>query len=176
MNQVLAAVEARRQERGAKVKTLLPGFEKYESPTRADSAEHRAAKTTLISDAARKSADWYRGKSPEVKRAALLKTNGYMNDLQFALGKSEVLKIAQGEYGTKLGKLTIGTKSLQTMLNSCVEALNTDIFSIFSDLEILSDSLNSFFAGGLTGDEHAMSAIESADSIEGKTKEASGIE
>ena len=58
-----------------------------------------------------------------------------------------------------------------TLEDSAVAALNTDIFSIFSDLQLLSDSLNTFFAGGLQDDDEASQAIQSADSIEGKTKE-----
>ena len=70
------------------------------------------------------------------------------------------------------GTLKIGTTNLQAMLDASIAALNTDIFSIFSDLEALSDSLNTFFAGGLQDDNEAAKAVQSADSIEGKTQEA----
>ena len=121
-----------------------------------------------------------------------MKTNGYLNDLQFSLGKSEVLSIATrntigqegadneafavpSAKGDSLGALEIGMGSLQVMLDKCIAALNTDIFSIFKDLEELSTSLNTFFAKGLAGTEAnnaAEKAIDRADAIEGKTKEA----
>ena len=94
----------------------------------------------------------------------------------FSLNKNEVIELAKGQKGDEdanpiEGVLEIGTSSLQKMLDSCIAALNTDIFSVFSDLETLSDSLNRFFAGGLADTEEASSAIRSADSIEGKTAE-----
>ena len=131
-----------------------------------------------IVEAAEKSAAAYaelRGQ-PEKQKALLLKTNGYLNDLQFSLNKNEVIELAKGQKGAEdanpiEGVLEIGTSTLQKMLDSCITALNTDIFSVFSDLETLSDSLNRFFAGGLADTEEASSAIRSADSIEGKTAE-----
>ena len=60
------------------------------------------------------------------------------------------------------------------MLDSSIKALNTDVFTVFSNLQVLSDSLNSVFAGGLadTGENGAADkAIENADAIEGKTIE-----
>ena len=88
-----------------------------------------------------------------------------------------MVRLAQGQKGIGgdespiEGELRIGTDSLQTMLNESVAALNTNVFSIFGDLQVLSDSLNSFFAGGLQDTKKAESAISSADNIEGKTEE-----
>jgi len=114
--------------------------------------------------------------SEDDKRRALLRSNGYLNELQFSLNKTEVIRLARDQKGGEdaeplEGVLEVGTASLQTMLDASIAALNTDIFSIFSDLQLLSDSLNTFFAGGLQDDNEAVQAIQSADSIEGKTKE-----
>ena len=132
-----------------------------------------------IAKAAEASAKYYKEKltDPAAKRTALLNSNGYLNELQFALNRTEVVKQARGQKGMEgdgepmEGKLRIGTGPLQTMLNDSVAALNTNVFSIFGDLQVLSDSLNSFFAGGLQDPKKAASAISSADSIEGKTEE-----
>ena len=52
--------------------------------------------------------------------------------------------------------------------------LNEEIFSVFTSLKNLSDNLNGFFAGGLTDDKKAATAIESAQDIEKKTTELKG--
>ena len=88
-----------------------------------------------------------------------------------------MIELAKGQSGSDTdtepleGTLRIGATSLQSMLNESVAALNTNVFSIFGDLQVLSDSLNSFFAGGLQDTTKADSAIQSADDIEGKTEE-----
>ena len=174
---VLQDFEARRKERSGQVATVVPSFGTYGLPAKKDNKEAKTKKIANIEEAAQRSAEIYAGLSEEDKKRALLKTNGYLNDLQFALGKTEVVEIAQdqsviAETRPTVGTLKIGTQSLQAMLDSCIAALNTDIFSIFSDLEGLSDSLNTFFAGGLADTKPADAAIEKANSIEGRTKEA----
>ena len=51
--------------------------------------------------------------------------------------------------GSELGVLEIGYEALQKLLNSCIESLNQNMFSVFSDLQDLSNHLNSLFAGGV---------------------------
>ena len=177
---VLQDIEARRTQRKAQVATIVPSFAGYELPRKKDKKEDREDKADNIKNAAVRSAKIYGGLDEENKKRALLKTNGYLNDLQFALSKTEVIKLAASQAAaTKTspvtGKLAVGMSSLQVMLASCIDALNTDIFSIFSDLEDLSNSLNSFFAGGLVdvgAGGAAATAIDKANSIEGKTEEA----
>jgi predicted transcriptional regulator len=202
LNEVLKEYLERRAARKAKVGAL--DIPKYELPKKDEKTEVKAAKSKLIQDAALRSAAWYSRQSVDVKRAALLKTNGYLNDYQFSLSKREVLDLATkntiGEVapleggedtaevegveraeptgysvptaaGDFLGELTIGMESLQVMLNDCIDALNTDIFTIFEDLEQLSVSLNTFFAKGLQDTDAAGTAMQKADSIEGKTAE-----
>jgi hypothetical protein len=176
LSSVIDNLMQRRGERRASVSSLIPTWSKLQLK-KGEKGKQRDAKISGIVEAAEKSAVAYADvKDPEKKKALLLKTNGYLNDLQFSLNKSEVIKIAKGQKGAEdanpiEGVLKIGTSSLQKMLDSCIAALNTDIFSVFSDLETLSDSLNRFFAGGLADTEEASSAIRSADSIEGKTAE-----
>ena len=177
LSSVIDNLVQRRGERKATVSSLTPTWSKLKLK-KGEKGKQRDAKALSIVEAAEKSAAAYaelRGQ-PEKQKALLLKTNGYLNDLQFSLNKNEVIELAKGQKGAEdanpiEGVLEIGTSSLQKMLDSCITALNTDIFSVFSDLETLSDSLNRFFAGGLADTEEASSAIRSADSIEGKTAE-----
>jgi hypothetical protein len=177
LSSVIDNLVQRRAERRASVSSLTPTWSKLKLK-KGEKGKKRDAKILGIVEAAEKSAAAYaelRGQ-PEKQKALLLKTNGYLNDLQFSLNKNEVIELAKGQKGAEdanpiEGVLEIGTSSLQKMLDSCITALNTDIFSVFSDLETLSDSLNRFFAGGLADTEEASSAIRSADSIEGKTAE-----
>ena len=72
--------------------------------------------------------------------------------------------------------LSIGGENVEKMLKQVSSILNDEIFSVFTSLKTLSDSLNGFFAGGLSDkDSHlASEAIGSANEIQKKTAEHSG--
>ena len=176
LKQVEEEVETARRTRRETVAQIVPAYTGYKLPTRDTNKKTKALRTQNIKTAAYKSAAFYTDLSEDDKRRALLRSNGYLNELQFSLNKTEVIRLARDQKGGEdaeplEGVLEVGTASLQTMLDASIAALNTDIFSIFSDLQLLSDSLNTFFAGGLQDDNEAVQAIQSADSIEGKTKE-----
>ena len=170
----LAQLRAARKE---KIGQIRPAFKKYVLPKGKSRSGRNKTNINRIDKAAEASADVYRDLDETQKKRALLNSNGYLNELQFALNRGEVVRLAKGQKGMGgeaspiEGELRIGTDSLQTMLNESVTALNTNVFSIFGDLQVLSDSLNSFFAGGLQDTKKAESAISSADNIEGKTEE-----
>jgi hypothetical protein len=163
-----------RQSRKDKIASVIPSLSKYGSSP-SDKAEKKKYQQGIY-EAANKSAEYYEKLSTDEKKKALLRTNGYINELQFSLNRKEVLQLASGQKGDSggaepsIGVLKIGTSSLQSMLDSSIAALNTDIFSVFSNLQSLSDSLNSFFAGGLEDDNAALNAIDNANAIEGKTE------
>ena len=73
-----------------------------------------------------------------------------------------------------LGELQIGGAYVEQMLTQVSEMLNQEIFAVFTSLKTLSESLNGFFAGGLSDDGKAVTAITSAQDIQKKTAEASG--
>jgi hypothetical protein len=164
------------KERKSSVAKVAPSFSKYTKPPGSlKSKENKAKVNAWIGDvmsASKESTEFYSKLSTEDKKRALLRTNGYLNNLQFALNKAEVVKISSEQAGgeASIGTLTIGTESLQKMLDSSIAALNTDVFSVFTHLQTLSDSLNSFFAGGLADTASADKAIQNADAIEGKTE------
>ena len=167
LSSVIDNLLQQRTTRRGQVSELVPAWDDLKLK-KGEKDDVRKAKIANIDEAANKSAIEYKKfeGNPEKQKALLLKTNGYLNDLQFSLNKTRVVKIATDE-----GALEIGQGSLQKMLDSCIAALNTDIFSLFQDLEILSDNLNKFFAGGLTDDSLAGTAADKADSIESKARE-----
>lgn len=177
LDSVIDELTARRGARKEKIGQIRPAFKKYVLPKGPSKSGRNKTNINRIDKAAEASADVYRDLDETQKKRALLNSNGYLNELQFALNRGEVIRLAQGQKGAGgetspiEGELRIGTASLQTMLNESVAALNTNVFSIFGDLQVLSDSLNSFFAGGLQDPQKAQSAISSADNIEGKTEE-----
>ena len=166
-----------RTARKEKIGQVRPAFKKYVLPKGKSRSGRNKTNINRIDKAAAASAEIYKDLDESQKKRALLNSNGYLNELQFALNRGEVVHLAAGQKGIEddtspiEGELRIGTDSLQTMLNESVAALNTNVFSIFGDLQVLSDSLNSFFAGGLQDTKKAESAITSADNIEGKTEE-----
>ena len=179
LKQVQNAVGEARKERGETVAQIVPAYASYKLPTKGGNKKTNARLIKGIKNAAYESAEFYATLDDTQKRRALLRSNGYLNELQFALNRKEVIEAARNQKGGDdpdaepiEGTLKIGTTNLQAMLDASIAALNTDIFSIFSDLEALSDSLNTFFAGGLQDDNEAAKAVQSADSIEGKTQEA----
>ena len=76
----------------------------------------------------------------------------------------------------ELGELRIGGAYVEAMLKEVGKLLNGEIFSVFTSLKTLSDSLNGFFAGGLSDDGKALEAIKSAQDIQKKTAESSGVD
>ena len=48
--------------------------------------------------------------------------------------------------------------------------LNDNIFDIFNNLKLLTTNIQGFFAGGLSDDKQATTAITAADNIEKKTE------
>ena len=177
LDAVVDELAAQRASRKEKIGQIRPTFKKYVLPQGSSKSGRNKTNINRIAKAAEASADVYRGLDETQKKRALLNSNGYLNELQFVLNRGEVVELARGQRGSGddaeplEGTLRIGATSLQSMLNESVAALNTNVFSIFGDLQTLSDSLNSFFAGGLQDTTKAESAIKSADDIEGKTEE-----
>ena len=66
----------------------------------------------------------------------------------------------------------IGTKYVAEALEQVRDLLNGEVQEIFESLEMLSNSLNSFFANGLKNDAMAATSIENANNI--RTKEILG--
>ena len=163
-----AAVQVKelRAGRKEKIAQILPSLSTYRV-TKGSKGEKRASEAENINVAAEKSIEYYdnlKG-NREAQKKALLKTNGYLNEMQFSLNKAEVLKLAE-----PMASLEVGAEAIQKMLSQTTSLLNSEVFAIFDSLRNLSDNLNGFFASGLGDTEKATDAIENAQDIETKTE------
>jgi hypothetical protein len=124
----------------------------------------------------RKSVEFYRTLSPELKRMALRVSRGYVYTDQFSMNRSDVLRVPEsalpsGQPTVDIGAIEIGTSKIQGMLNNIRGLINTAIFDIFNNLKLLTINIQAYFAGGMEDEQKADNAIEAADNIGEKTKE-----
>jgi hypothetical protein len=132
----------------------------------------------------------YSQMSQSQRKIALVNTLGYLETLHFSLNQAQAtnpeppnwqerteenpenprkLKVIKGGTGAEyLGSINIGTAHVATALNQVRDLLNEEVYEIFQSLKILSDSLNSFFAGGLKNDALASAAVDNAQNIQSK--------
>jgi len=110
----------------------------------------------------------YKMLGPAQKKQALLSSYGYLKRSHFALNQTQSTN-AKAPTNTKyVGELRIGRAQVAKVLSNIREILNDEVTEIFQSLKILSDSLNTFFAGGLKDDSLANTAVQSANSISSK--------
>ena len=119
---------------------------------------------------------YYKNLSPEGKIEALKNTRGMVlgsvgGKTQWDLNATQAINPEYPVNAEYLGELKIGGAYVEQMLTQVSEMLNQEIFAVFSSLKSLSDNLNGFFAGGLSDNQKAVTAIESAQDIEKKTAE-----
>jgi len=124
----------------------------------------------------RKSVEFYRTLTPELKRMALRVSRGYVYTDQFSMNRSDVLQVPEsalpsGQPAVGIGAIEIGTSKIQGMLNNIRGLINTAIFDIFNNLKLLTINIQAYFAGGMEDEQKADNAIEAADNIGEKTKE-----
>ena len=108
----------------------------------------------------------------EQRKVALLNSYGYLSTGHFSMNNSQSVTEGNTAGTIKLGTIKIGTKYVAEMLEQVRELLNGEVQEIFESLEMLSNSLNSFFANGLKNDAMAATSIENANNI--RTKEILG--
>jgi hypothetical protein len=169
LDQVAGEISTQRKSRKDTIAQLLPALQ-GKKLTKGSKGPQRAEEREAINIAATESVEYYnqlKGK-PEAQKSALLKTNGYLNELQFDLNRTEVKELAHGPIAT----LEIGASAIQAMLDSTRDLLNTEVFAIFNSLAQLSDNLNGFFSSGLRDDQKASEAIGDAQNIQMKTEKA----
>ena len=122
-------------------------------------------------------------KDPEVKKRALKNTRGYLYTDQFHMSRTNVYNVAtyasenlgdllpDGQSDVFLQEIKIGNRQTVEMLQRAKEEINGSIFEIISSVKVLKTSLDQYFAGGLSDDKKAQTAIDTSQEIEGKTKE-----
>ena len=126
---------------------------------------------------------FYENASPELKKRCLLVSHGYVTTGHFNLTQTMIQNIAQiaqptpgnlfpaGQSQVEIGRLVIGASRIQEVLNKISSVLNDNIFDIFNNLKLLTTNIQGFFAGGLSDDKQATTAITAAENIEKKTEE-----
>ena len=118
---------------------------------------------------------YYESLSMEEKMVALQNTYGYITDKQrqWDLNETQATNTGYPTFTSELGNIKVGGRYVEEMLEYVTAALDDEIFQVFSSLKTLSDSLNGYFAGGLSDDDDYMAAdaIASAQDIEKRTKE-----
>ena len=169
LDQASRDIASQRQARKDTIGQLLPALQ-GKRLSKGSKGAQRAQERGAISRAAAESMTYYKDLegNPEAQKRALLQTNGYLNELQFDLNRSEVKDVA----GAPIGTLEIGATAIQAMLDSTRDLLNTEVFAIFNSLAQLSDNLNGFFSSGLRDNQKAGLAIEDAQNIQTKTEKA----
>ena len=120
--------------------------------------------------------DYYNGLDKAGKIEALKNTYGMVvggagGITQWDLNQDQATNSDYPVNAQYLGELQIGGAYVEAMLTQVSEMLNQEIFAVFTSLKSLSDNLNGFFAGGLSDDGKAATAIQSAQDIEKKTTE-----
>ena len=99
------------------------------------------------------------------RRQALLRSLGYLRRLRFALNETQSTNPGEPTNTIDIGQINIGRQMVANVLNSVRDLLNGEVYQIFESLKLLSDSLNTFFAGGLEDDSQAAAAVQNANNI-----------
>jgi len=167
MRKAVEVVLAQKKDRKTQIAQVLPSLAGYKIPKNAKD-EERAKITARIERDTATSVTFYNNLKEgdiESRKQALMKSNGYLNELQFSLNRTEVQ-----ERAPLMATLEVGAASIQKMLNETRELLNSEVFEIFESLRNLSDNLNGFFASGLVNTDKATGAIKDAKNIQTKTE------
>ena len=114
------------------------------------------------------SARVYNDMGPRQKRVALLNSWGYLTRGHFSLNQKQAVNPAPPTNTLALGSINVGRQAVKRVVDSIRDILNEEVMEIFQSLKVLSDSLNSFFAGGLSDDSLANTSVESANNISSK--------
>ena len=130
---------------------------------------------------------FYDEASPDLKKKCLLVSYGYVNTGHFNMTQRMVENIVDMASPTPgelfpgnqnkvlIGSIEIGADKVRDMVEEARKVINESVFEIFKNLKSLTQNIGSYFAGGLSDDSLATSALENAGSIEEKTSEISGV-
>ena len=114
------------------------------------------------------SARQYKMLGPAQKKQALLSSYGYLKTMHFELNQTQALNSGEPINTEFIGSIMIGRAQVGKIVADVREVLNDEVTEIFQSLKILSDSLNSFFAGGLENDSLANTSVSNANNISSK--------
>jgi|15BtaG_2_1085339.scaffolds.fasta_scaffold12775_2 hypothetical protein len=169
-------------------KEILKALWKANDIAREDSNNAWRKMTSLKSGAseryasARDSMEFYNRQTGPRKQRALLHTLGFRaGGAQFELTKADIRNVeslaapykvfASGQNEVSIGKLEIGQAKTQEILNEMITSINESVFAIFSNVKVMGDSLQTYFAEAMEDDALAEKAIEASKDIQVKTGE-----
>ena len=110
-------------------------------------------------------------KDPAAYAAALIKTRGYINRIQWIVNKSQIETAAKatGAKEPYIGRLFIGIDHVAEMVNLYRDMVNENIFEIIRELKALTFYVHKFFAEGFEK-ASADKVIEASNNINEKTE------
>ena len=126
---------------------------------------------------------FYEDASDDLKRKCLRVSLGYVDTRHFNLTQNMIMNIQQlaqptpgqlfpeGQSKVEIGTIEIGYEKINEMLQGITSVINEAVFAIFNNLKALTSNIQGYFAGGLSDDAQADTAITAANNIETKTKE-----
>lgn len=114
------------------------------------------------------SAKAYTDMGARQRRVALENSWGYLTRGHFSLNQKQATSQGPPTNTLDLGSINVGREEVAKVVGNIREILNEEVMEIFQSLKILSDSLNTFFAGGLENDSLASASIENANNISSK--------
>lgn len=120
------------------------------------------------------SLQFYNSLDPEGKKRALLNTYGYLFTEQFGMTFPHMMNIIEGipaADGMEIGTIVVGRQKIVEIIKKMALILGQNVVEIFNSLKVLNTSLNTYFATGLTDDQAAEQAQQSATKINRKTTE-----
>ena len=134
--------------------------------------ERRAEISRMVKDGEfldpQESARQYKMMGREQKKIALRNSWGYLTTGHFSLNQKQATLDGPPTNTKFVGSIMIGRALVGNVVNGIRDILNEEVTEIFQSLKILSDSLNTFFAGGLEDDGLAKAATDNANNISSK--------
>lgn len=117
---------------------------------------------------------FYNAADPEIKKKALLNSQGYIKTMQFSMTKNQMMSVLQTtgqEEAGEIAKIEVGVANVEQTINNLASVMNQQVFEIFDNLSLLTSNINSYFATGMKDDNAADTAQIAAVNIDKKTGE-----
>jgi len=117
--------------------------------------------------------EWYNSLTPELKAMAIKNTKGYLTHSHWVLSRGVTIKLGGG---APFARLEIGAAAVMRVLESARGELMDEVFGIFDQVSAMSDSLNAFFANGLSEPDEAKVAATAADKVGTDTRKIADVD
>ena len=116
--------------------------------------------------------NWYEGLSPVAKAVAIQNTRGYLTKDEWIVPNKRAMDLGGG---TPFATLPIGAPYVQGLLDSVRNEVMDQVFTIFDEMALMSEKLNTFFATGLEDTGEAESGAQAGEKAAEKTRKVADI-